>query len=214
MNMCYYAEQTMIVDDKKETNPYYQRFFSNFKGKILDAGCNIGNFVSLDPKNIFGVDIDKKAILKTHERGLSCCLMNIEENMGLKNNSLDGIHASQIIEHLDKPLDVLKEFYKILKPGGLLVLAAPDAKKIKHMFWDDYTHKRPYSKKSLECIAYDAGFVKIKTAYEPKPISGLGMMARKNIISTKTIIIIQNFLLSIGIRHNSIYLTAIKPAGD
>jgi SAM-dependent methyltransferase len=212
--MCYYIKQSLTVNNKKETYPYYQRFFSNLKGRILDVGCAIGNFVALDPENIIGVDMDKEAILKTNERGLSCILMDIEMGTCIKSGCLNGIHASQIIEHLDRPLNIMKEFYRILKPGGLLVLAAPDAKKIKHVFWDDYTHKRPYSKKSLECIAHDAGFVKIKTIYEPKNIHGFGWLVRKNILSAKTIILIQNFLLSIGIRHNSIYLTAIKPASD
>jgi len=117
------------MSDKKTTSPYYIRFFHNFEGKILDVGCGIGKFISLDRDNIIVIDVDKKAVSKVNNRGFNCILMNIEGNISIKNNSLECVHASQIIEHLEKPFEAMKEFYRILKPGGLLLLAVPDAKK-------------------------------------------------------------------------------------
>jgi SAM-dependent methyltransferase len=41
------------------------------------------------------------------------------------DSEFDVIEASHIIEHLDRPFDVMKEIYRILKPGGLLVVKVP-----------------------------------------------------------------------------------------
>lgn len=40
-------------------------------------------------------------------------------------NEFDIIEASHIIEHLDKPFDVMKELHRILKPNGKLIIKVP-----------------------------------------------------------------------------------------
>ena len=41
------------------------------------------------------------------------------------DNTFDFIEASHIIEHLDKPFDVMRELHRILKPGGVLHMKVP-----------------------------------------------------------------------------------------
>lgn len=45
-----------------------------------------------------------------------------------EDNTVDEILASHVIEHFDyhESVDVLKEWYRVLKPGGKLVLETPD----------------------------------------------------------------------------------------
>lgn len=40
-------------------------------------------------------------------------------------NYFDFVILSEVIEHLESPLDVLKEIFRVLKPGGKLLLVAP-----------------------------------------------------------------------------------------
>lgn len=42
-----------------------------------------------------------------------------------KENTFELIEASHILEHLDKPFDVMKELHRILKPGGSLIIKVP-----------------------------------------------------------------------------------------
>jgi len=42
-----------------------------------------------------------------------------------KDNEFDMIEASHILEHLDKPLFIMKEFHRILKAGGELHIKVP-----------------------------------------------------------------------------------------
>jgi 2-polyprenyl-3-methyl-5-hydroxy-6-metoxy-1,4-benzoquinol methylase len=110
--MSFYSEKMYIPkDENKEKNVYYQRFFSDVNGKILDVGCSTGNFVALDPKNIVGIDIDKDAIKIAKQRGLNCILMDIDgKKLNFKDNFFAGINAHHIIEHLENPLKTVKEF--------------------------------------------------------------------------------------------------------
>jgi len=41
------------------------------------------------------------------------------------DNTFDEILASHILEHLDKPFLVMKEFHRIMKPGAKLVISVP-----------------------------------------------------------------------------------------
>lgn len=41
------------------------------------------------------------------------------------DHEFDVVEASHIIEHLDRPFDVMKEIHRILKPGGLLIIKVP-----------------------------------------------------------------------------------------
>lgn len=40
-------------------------------------------------------------------------------------NAFDFIEASHVLEHLDKPFDVMKELHRILKPNGKLIIKVP-----------------------------------------------------------------------------------------
>lgn len=55
---------------------------------------------------------------------------DVEHNLNVypypfKDNEFDLVEAFHIIEHLDRPFDVMKEIHRILKPGGTLIVKVP-----------------------------------------------------------------------------------------
>lgn len=42
-----------------------------------------------------------------------------------EDSSFDEIYASHVLEHLDRPFGVMREFHRILAPGGVLILKVP-----------------------------------------------------------------------------------------
>lgn len=42
-----------------------------------------------------------------------------------ENTSFDYIEMSHILEHLNRPFEIMREVHRILKPGGLLVIRVP-----------------------------------------------------------------------------------------
>lgn len=47
------------------------------------------------------------------------------ENIPFLDQSFDSILATEVLEHVLNLDDVLKEFNRILKPGGLILASAP-----------------------------------------------------------------------------------------
>lgn len=108
-----------------------------------------------------------------------------------KNNSVDFIYNEHFIEHLtiQECMVVLSEFYRVLKPGGVLRISTPDLNYLifKYLFfWKrqdwikeygygwiktraemlnicfrEWGHKYLYNKKELERRLREAGFKKI-----------------------------------------------------
>jgi SAM-dependent methyltransferase len=85
------------------------------------------------------------------------------------------VNCSHLIEHMHDPMIVLQEVYRVLRPGGLLYIEAPDMRStlLPHLpgvapegmfnFWDDPTHIRPYTRIALKSLCRICGFVGVKT---------------------------------------------------
>ncbi|MBN2392185.1 MAG: class I SAM-dependent methyltransferase [Anaerolineae bacterium] len=98
--------------------------------KILDFGYGAGTWLlsmsRLGYRDLSGYDIDAN-------KNNSSCLMasGIEVTSGdflensYRESTFDCIHMAHVLEHLLKPREVLAECYRILKPGGILVLGSP-----------------------------------------------------------------------------------------
>lgn len=97
--------------------------------KILDIGCGnhkIKGAVGLDAVKIEGVDV-------VHD------LNKIP--YPFKNDSFDVIHANQILEHLEAPLDdILGEMCRICKQDGVIKIIVPHALSVGA--FSDPTHKK------------------------------------------------------------------------
>jgi 2-polyprenyl-3-methyl-5-hydroxy-6-metoxy-1,4-benzoquinol methylase len=54
-----------------------------------------------------------------------------------------------LIEHIEDPTNLLSEVVRILRPDGRAFIATPDWSKAWRSFFDDPTHRHPYSKVAL-----------------------------------------------------------------
>lgn len=186
------AEEDKIIGDRL----YYEMFFK--KGmKMLDAGCSTGTFVSNDPKNIIGLDIDKDAIKIAKKKGLDCRYYDAGKNrLPFKDNTFDAVNCKSILAHIRNPLSLLKEARRVLKPNGKLVVFTADVKILKFKFFEDYTHISPFTKESLKHILYDAGFRKYSIYNFPIKMFGMGFAYRKKILPARAIFSLEKFVLN------------------
>ena len=51
----------------------------------------------------------------------------------------------------------------MLRPGGRVFASSPDAQR---WVWDDYTHRRPFTRKSFRLLFADQGFEVERVGYE------------------------------------------------
>lgn len=102
-------------------------------GKVLDFGCSFGVLsqeIAQLGNEVTAIDLDLESIrigkaFFSHPQLNYLCEDLFK--MGIPDNHFDGILFSHTIEHLFNVELILKEFRRILKPGGKIVCATPNA---------------------------------------------------------------------------------------
>jgi len=98
---------------------------------ILDIGTGFGIYLSQlshHAKLCVGIDIDEENLRKAKEEKTK----NIElismsgENLGFKDNSFDVVLMIEVLEHVINDETAISEIYRLLKPGGKLIITAPN----------------------------------------------------------------------------------------
>lgn len=210
--MSYFSEIEYKQKEKENIwfeKLYFDRWFGDVKGLILDVGCATGNFIACAPEIIEGIDIDEDSLKVAQSRGFKVKLLDIEEGLsGIESERYEGLYAKHVIEHLNNPLNFLKEIRRVLKPDGKAVISTPNCPyMLDKNFWDDYTHRRPFTQKSLAMIAYDAGFRDFKIYEDFRCFPGLGKVMKIFHLSPKSVRRAQNLF---GIRGLSLILELKK----
>lgn len=102
--------------------------------KILDAGCGTGNFANaLRARSRPNIALDgvdgswamlKRAKKKTHTRA-RYVRADLNRSLPYADGSFDGVVSLNVLYALRDPSSVVQEFWRVLKFGGILVVANP-----------------------------------------------------------------------------------------
>jgi len=141
-------------------------------GRLLDVGTGFGFFLT-EMKNkgweVAGVEICRKAIDYARDVLGLTVHPGPAEKLGFPDNYFDAVTGFYVIEHLPHPMAFLRECYRILKPGGLLLLRYPHTTPIKnvlHFFgirnrlYDLPAHLSDFSPKMIQQCLEKIGFRK------------------------------------------------------
>lgn len=101
----------------------YPKLSSHVKGRVLDVGCGIGDFLNHRPGTV-GVDINPATVEWCRRHGLDAHLM-APDVLPFQDGSFDSVILDNVLEHLDRPAPLLGEIRRVLCPGGLLVVGVP-----------------------------------------------------------------------------------------
>ncbi|MGR8997594.1 MAG: methyltransferase domain-containing protein [Gammaproteobacteria bacterium] len=146
--------------------------------EILDLGCGRGEWLELLQNNGFqakGIDLDDGMLLACRELNLDVCQADVLDYLqGLAEDSLSVVSAFHVVEHLpfEAQRQLVNEAYRVLKPGGLLILETPNSENLAvgtSDFYLDPTHQRPVPAKLLSFVVEYAGFARFKTLYLQEP---------------------------------------------
>jgi len=98
--------------------------------KILEAGCGRRWPLDISGLNyhLTGVDLDRDAIesRKKNEKDLDEVYIGDLRSIQLEKESYDVIYNSFVLEHIKCAERVLDNFFKWLKPNGILILKIPE----------------------------------------------------------------------------------------
>lgn len=93
------------------------------KGRLLDIGCGEKPYrgvFSSQIENYIGIDLPQTL----HSKHDIDVFANAH-HLPFKKNTFDTVLCLEVLEHVERPLEVLKEIYTILKKGGILILSTP-----------------------------------------------------------------------------------------
>lgn len=115
---------------------------------VLDVGCAAGGLSRAIAEmgfNVHAIDVLEESIKIAKEFNSIEGKTHYEVRDLLKNpfpeNSFDCVTFLETIEHVENPATYIKEFYRILKPGGFLILSTPNATSLKNIIYA-LSHRR------------------------------------------------------------------------
>jgi 2-polyprenyl-3-methyl-5-hydroxy-6-metoxy-1,4-benzoquinol methylase len=172
--MWLYDLFTSIIDIKQEREQFNQMYLNNVKpGKLLDVGCGNGYLLSKFKDlgwDVQGQDIDPQVKAFAAENYNLIVHLGSLENINFADNTFDAILMNHVVEHIQDPISLLSECYRILKPEGILVATTPNILSTSHQFFGQYwrgleppRHLHLFSDLTLKKIAHKAGFTNYQT---------------------------------------------------
>jgi SAM-dependent methyltransferase len=141
----------------------------HLKGKSLDVGCGIGDFLRFRRGSV-GVDVNPKNIDYCKSRGLDAHIIQPGTPYPFPSSSFDSAILDNVLEHLVDPTETLTEIARVLRPSTHLIVGVPGPKG----YGADPDHKHYYDREALASVVQAHGFKHVTTFGLPLPWDGLG----------------------------------------
>jgi SAM-dependent methyltransferase len=95
--------------------------------QVLDAGCGRQMKVCKELSNtarVVGIDLD--SALETDNREAPFGIRGDLSRLPFSSDYFDMVISRSVVEHLEDPAQVFREFHRVLKPGGKIVIVTPN----------------------------------------------------------------------------------------
>lgn len=142
-----------------------QKFQLNPNTKILELGPGRGEFLNEFHKNgleVYAVDISDYVTELCPEANFKKA--NLEtEKIPFADNFFDVVYTKSFVEHFYFPEKIFNEIFRVLKPGGKIITLTPHWKYMYKIFYEDHTHRTPFTIESLSILNELSGFKNIIT---------------------------------------------------
>jgi methionine biosynthesis protein MetW len=112
--------------------PALELFDRGSAQRLLDIGCHNGHLTAiirdhLGATTAWGADIDETAIEGARAAGIEAVVVNFDqEPICFEDSAFDCVHLGDVLEHIFSPDAVLTEAYRLLRPGGYVVITTPN----------------------------------------------------------------------------------------
>jgi 2-polyprenyl-3-methyl-5-hydroxy-6-metoxy-1,4-benzoquinol methylase len=140
--------------------------------RIVDIGCGegitLGKLVMLHPdKEIVGIDAEPENIAICQRYGLPIQYGTVFD-LPFADDTIDCVLFFEVIEHLEEPGKALLEIWRVLRPGGRLILIFPNDRMflisrlltgmVKEAFYDA-GHVMQWTPAKIKSALHGAGFM-------------------------------------------------------
>jgi SAM-dependent methyltransferase len=142
--------------------------------RLLDVGCGTG-WLADHFADYTGVDASPDAVAAAAERGRNVQQGDVDAPLPFGDAAFGGVVLKDLLEHVADPVAVVREVRRVLRPGGRVFASSPDAQR---WVWDDYTHRRPFTRKAFRLLFADQGLEVERVGYE-SVMPGTGIVSAR-----------------------------------
>jgi 2-polyprenyl-3-methyl-5-hydroxy-6-metoxy-1,4-benzoquinol methylase len=163
----------------------YAPYFAG-QSNVLDIGCGRGEFLDLLRERGIsgqGLDLNAEMIEVCRSRGLEATVADARSYLsGLPDESLGGVIAVQVVEHLEPAYltAMLGLAFDKVRPGGRIVLETINPScwvAFFESFIRDLTHVKPIHPDTLQYLLQASGFSNVEIVYR-SPIAPEGRLRK------------------------------------
>jgi SAM-dependent methyltransferase len=150
------------------------------RGRLLDFGCGGGSFLERLQRagwQVTGMDVSAEAVQKVRSNLGVAAVQGSLPHPELLDETFDVITMIHSLEHVHRPLDVLRAAWALLAPGGQVVVAVPNIDSLAFRWFgprwyalDLPRHLTHFTPATLALMLRAAGF-------EPGPVRMIGHSA-------------------------------------
>jgi SAM-dependent methyltransferase/uncharacterized coiled-coil protein SlyX len=175
------GSESTIRDRLKDYVPYFAG-----QANVLDVGCGRGEFLDLLRQagvSAKGLDLNPEMVEVCRSRGLDATAGDARSYLaGLPDESLGGLIAVQVIEHLEPAYlsQMLGLAFDKVRPGGRIVLETINPAcwvAFFESFIRDLTHVKPIHPETLQYLLQANGFANVELVYRA-PIAPDGKLRK------------------------------------
>lgn len=165
----YGADSAITLVRVNELLDEFERFRET--NKILDVGCGPGIFLIEAKKRgweVYGTEYTDKQIEYLKQKGINTFQGKLTD-IAFAPDMFDIIISSEVIEHINNPVEEMTHFNRLLRKGGLVYITTPNFNALERfLLKGDYeiieypNHLCYYTKKTLNLLLKQHGFKKLK----------------------------------------------------
>lgn len=170
--------QTGSVRGSDPLRPWYQYAQELLSRKVfsadgeltaLDVGCGVGEFMLMLKKRGFaveGIDGSQEQMDIIYSMGFEGKVADLEGGLPYSTESFWLVTCLELIEHIARAEDLIKEIHRVLRPGGYLLLSTPNFSflnnRLHYLFGappcNEGVHLRFFMKRGLESLLNRTAF--------------------------------------------------------
>jgi 2-polyprenyl-3-methyl-5-hydroxy-6-metoxy-1,4-benzoquinol methylase len=147
--------------------------FETFRStnNMLDVGCGAGLFLTEAKKRgwqVYGTEFTDKQLEYLQNKGITTLKGKLNSE-AFNDVMFDVIISSEVIEHINNPVEEIKHFHRLLRTGGLVYITTPNFNALERfLLKGDYDiiefpeHLCYYTAKTIDLLLTRNGFKKLK----------------------------------------------------